>query len=64
MVHDHLWAAAGMGGEDGAGFLCIGCLEFRLGRELTAADFTDAMINMADDPWNTLRLRSRLERVE
>src|SRR5262245_59749408 len=37
MVHDHLWEAAGMA-PDG-GFLCIGCLETRLGRRLAPADF-------------------------
>jgi hypothetical protein len=41
MVHDHVWSAAGMGG----GYLFIGCLEHRLGRQLTAADFTGAPVN-------------------
>lgn len=35
MVHDHLWAQAGT--TDG--FLCIGCLERRLGRRLQSRDF-------------------------
>jgi hypothetical protein len=43
MVHDKVWSTAGMK-KDG-GFLCIGCLENRLGRELTAADFTSAPVN-------------------
>lgn len=43
MVHDELWAAAGM--EPAGGMLCVGCLEQRLGRRLTAADFTDAPVN-------------------
>jgi len=30
---------------DGRGFLCIGCLETRLGRQLTLTDFTDAPVN-------------------
>ena len=42
MVHDQVWQAAGAG-EDVC--LCIGCLEGRLGRQLTAADFTDAPVN-------------------
>ena len=43
MVHDELWAAAGM--ERLGGRLCIGCLETRLGRQLTAADFTPVEVN-------------------
>jgi len=49
MVRDRVWKAAGM--RDG--FLCIGCLENRIGRRLTARDFTSAPINDPDDPWNT-----------
>jgi hypothetical protein len=56
MVHPKVWKKAGMD----RGFLCIGCLERRLGRRLTAKDFTDAPINNPDDPWNTPRLRLRL----
>lgn len=37
--------------------LRVGCLERRLGRQLTRADFIDAPINDPDDPWNTSRLR-------
>jgi hypothetical protein len=36
-VHDELWAAAGM--TEFGGFLCLDCLESRLGRPLTGADF-------------------------
>lgn len=54
MVHDELWAVAGAG----AGYLCIACLEARLGRRLTARDFTSAPINRPD-PWDTDRLASR-----
>jgi hypothetical protein len=45
MIHDALWFAAGMthhpDGEDAQfkEYLCIGCLEKRLGRELTGVDF-------------------------
>jgi hypothetical protein len=35
-VHSHVWRAVA---EDFEGCLCIGCLEKRLGRELTPADF-------------------------
>jgi hypothetical protein len=53
MVHNSVWAAAGM--RDG--FLCIGCLETRLGRELNRDDFPDMPINDPDS-WDTLRLAS------
>lgn len=43
MVHNHLWAAAGM--ERDNGMLCILCLESRLGRMLVEADFTSAPVN-------------------
>jgi hypothetical protein len=58
MVHDSVWEMTGLASEDG--YLCIGCLETRLGRSLTAADFTAAPINEPNDPWNTRRLTSRL----
>lgn len=51
MVRDRVWARAGAG----RGYLCIGCLERRLGRPLTCRDFTDAPIN-GPDPWDTERL--------
>jgi hypothetical protein len=64
-VHDEVWAAAGMPFE---GFLCIGCLEVRVGRRLTRSDFTDAPVNdlrMSDMPryawtYRTPRLVARL----
>ena len=40
MVDDQLWRAAA-----GEGFLCIGCLEARIGRRLTVDDFTDCGLN-------------------
>lgn len=56
MVHDHIWDTAGAD----HGYLCIGCLENRMARRLTAADFTDAPINDPTDPWHTDRLTTRL----
>lgn len=41
MVTKTIWEAHGCE----RGFLCIGCLETRLGRMLTAADFTDCKVN-------------------
>jgi hypothetical protein len=36
MVHDHVWADAGLHHDDG--WMCIPCLERRLGRSLIDAD--------------------------
>jgi hypothetical protein len=64
MVDDRVWLDAGM---EHHGFLCIGCLETRLGRRLHCADFTDAPINSLDARWEryawwwrTRRLADRL----
>lgn len=51
MVRDDVW-------PDVDGFLCIACLEQRLGRMLTADDFTDAHVN-GEHPWDTARLAAR-----
>jgi len=75
MVRDDVWAAAGMPPmpdlsldsftrwqaymDQGERFLCVGCLEARLGRELTGADFTDAEVN-EPGPQHTPRLNDRL----
>jgi len=64
-VNDDVWAATGLGPDDGC--LCIGCLEARIGRVLTSADFSDAPLNnlsIADDSkawsWRTPRLIDRI----
>lgn len=44
MVKDAVWEASGMGFDDG--YLCIGCLQHRLGRPLIRADFTDVPVNI------------------
>jgi len=59
MVTNDVWAEAGMT----TGYLCIGCLEARLGRTLVAADFTRVPINEPGNPWNTARLDDRLADV-
>ena len=41
MVRDELWALAGAGDR----YLCIGCLEGRLGRRLAREDFSDVRLN-------------------
>jgi hypothetical protein len=58
MVHDHLWDSAGM--TDG--FLCIGCLEKRLGRQLCRNDFPPLPIAKVH-PWDTPRLALRKKRA-
>lgn len=60
MVLPAIWAAVGMTVH--GGFLCIGCLEKRLGRQLRAADFTVAPINMVGHPWSSARLEAALTR--
>ena len=57
MVYYDVWQQAGMSTE--GGMLCIGCLEDRLGRRLTACDFTDAPVNNFKFP-KSKRLRARL----
>ena len=66
MVHDTIWSRAGM--KDG--FLCIGCLEARIGRKLEPSDFknvygSDPVSNFAAD-WSRLilkiNIRERLDR--
>jgi hypothetical protein len=55
VVHDKLWARAGMK----KGFLCVRCLEKRIGRRLRPKDFTDVSINDPENLWDTPRLNSR-----
>lgn len=57
MVHSAVWLEAN---PNNKGMLCIGCLEARLKRRLTPADFTHAPINSVKE-WHSERLRSRIE---
>jgi hypothetical protein len=59
MVHDIVWRNAGMTPE---GYLCIGCLEKRLGRQLSAFDFKDLPINEFGKPSDSPRLRAAKNR--
>jgi hypothetical protein len=45
MVRAEVWEAAASSQGEQPRFLCIGCLEGRIGRQLTRADFADAEIN-------------------
>jgi hypothetical protein len=58
MVQNSIWNNVV---SDGSGMLCIGCLETRLGRILTQADFTDAPVNSSwRDSSKSPRLKARL----
>jgi hypothetical protein len=66
MIHDDLWQFV-TGPCGWHLFLCIGCLEWRLGRRLTPDDFTAAPVNdlwYTDDghlwSWRSPRLVARL----
>jgi hypothetical protein len=66
MVTAAVWKAAGMpsstvtDNQFDRNFLCIGCLELRIGRRLTALDFAVCPINDPEHRCNTPRLRDRL----
>lgn len=63
MVHYDVWLAAAGNAwltPDSYGmFLCVGCIEGRLGRSLTGDDFTSAPINTMDTP-RSPRLQLRM----
>jgi hypothetical protein len=58
MVKDEIWLEAGM--EPDSGMLCIGCLEERIGRQLTNPDFKDLPINNPSFFDQSRRLKNRL----
>lgn len=58
MVHDSVWAAAGLPYD--VGWVCVGCVERRLGRQLNAADFSDVPMNTDRFQRRTQRLTDRL----
>jgi hypothetical protein len=66
MVKDEVWEQVWCGRRKswhqmpGTEILCIGCLEQRLGRTLTATDFADAPINDPNEIRMSKRLRERL----
>jgi hypothetical protein len=55
MVHGDVWAEAGMAAL--GGFLCVDCLERRLGRPLEREDLTDVELNRLSSS-DTPRLRA------
>lgn len=56
MVHDSVWAEAVADDDNGRAhfFLCVECLEERLGRELRPDDFTDVLMNTEPGPCSML----------
>ncbi len=58
IVFDSVWEQATK--DTPANFLCIGCLEKRLSRKLTRADFSDAPLNSLSGYGRSRRLRNRL----
>lgn len=62
MVKDEVWdAAVGPDSFINSSFLCIGCLELRLGRHLRTDDFADVPLNEIHGGESS-RLRDRLSR--
>lgn len=57
MVHDAVWNAVVPAAQKHI-FLCVGCLETRLGRRLVPDDFPDVPLNYFKD--KSLRLTNRL----
>lgn len=57
MVQFELWNSVTI--HQNSGMLCIGCLEDRLGRELTTEDFIEAPINYGCFGWSE-RMKNRL----
>lgn len=57
MVDDEVWEQVT---DSSDGHLCVGCLESRLGRRLSAADFTDSPVNSSDELARSDRLRDRI----
>jgi hypothetical protein len=60
MVRDSVWQAAGMTAR---GYLCIGCLEARLGRQLHRRDFTAVPVNSLHPYWRDYAWWHRSKRL-
>ncbi len=60
MVKDIIWVKTG-----NARYLCIGCLEKRLGRRLVYSDFKSVLVNLLPERFcQSERLRDRLRGLE
>lgn len=58
MLHHSVWEDTGLGLYDG--MLCIGCVENRIGRQLTSDDFSNFPINTQPIFYRSQRLLSRM----
>lgn len=56
VVEDRVWEAA-IGKNDATGMLCIGCLEYRLKRQLTFSDFVSCPANFFGNESSRKRMR-------
>jgi len=56
MVTDDLWESY----ANDTRYLCVGCLEIRIGRTLNRWDFTDCPLNKDNREFGSARLRERL----
>src|SRR5262245_1322803 len=62
MVRNDVWEQASPLNQHGV-FLCIGCLEKRIGRTLSRRDFIECPLNTSPDWPRSKRLRDRLRRL-
>jgi hypothetical protein len=60
MVKDEVWDAA-IRADSFIRYLCIGCIELRLGRRLVPSDFTDVLVNKKNGG-ESPRLHDRMTR--
>lgn len=58
-VHSSIWEKSGAG-DGSSTYLCVGCLENRLGRELVPDDFDMVAINNRRPAQQSERLQSRI----
>lgn len=61
MVLDEIWEKAV--GDEKLDFLCVSCLEKRIGRKLISVDFTKAPVNDTGHPYFNIRSRRLIERM-
>ena len=60
MLEDNIWNSIYPSTD---GFLCIKCIEKRLGRELTKEDFNDSYVNRKSFGTKSLLLSTRLDYI-
>lgn len=67
MVHNHVWREAfktEFHKKREPGMLCLGCLETRLGRMLTAFDFTSCALHEPEVAvWSSERMQHRITHI-